>query len=43
MDSLGAELVLLVDGRLDAERAAELESRPGLAARFGGRPHVTSL
>jgi len=33
MESLDAELVLLVDGQLDPERAAELEARPEL-----GRP-----
>jgi hypothetical protein len=34
MDSLDAELVLLVDGGLDRERAAELEARPELAGRI---------
>jgi anti-sigma factor RsiW len=34
MDGLDAELVLLVDGELPRERAAELEARPELATRI---------
>src|SRR5829696_6475945 len=34
MEGLDAELVLLVDGQLDRERAAALESQPELAARI---------
>ena len=34
MEGLDAELALLVDGRLDAARAAEVEARPELAARI---------